>query len=968
MFNSKCVREKSNVSLSKTEYKFDKPQFDPDALKEDLPFISPKAIDLFEKIMELDKKDMEEHNKLFKHFIFCDVKSKLYGIHFLASCFLTYGYHLGYNNDQKLLSDEKLLETKNDNFFLLCSQDVFGDPLRVNTKKNILKKFNQRPENVHGKLSRFILMDAGFKEGIDLFDIKYIHLFEPSVNDADLKQVIGRGTRTCGQKGLKFIPNVGWPLEVYIYDLAIPEQVRSQFLDEPTLFALYLKSLNIDIKEKIFGVDLQKVTIKNSVDFYLNKNIHEFRQEMKGGGPKSDCYKLSEKDCINKKGCLYAKGTKRQYCRKGEKRTRKTKSLRIPSNNSTNSQTNSLSQRSALSSYSNISSSQSSIHSFSPRTQNSMGSPSSLTDSIHSNISVNVPPIHKMSREKLQEFIKEYFEHCKWDKVVVENNCGEESIPENSLRQSGGGIITYTPSQQFVSEYFKPSTFVKGMLLWHSVGTGKTCSAIAAATKNFEPEGYTILWVTRSTLKSDIWKNMFDQICNETIRQRVERGEIVPEDYAKRMKMLSKSWSIRPLSYKQFTNLISKDNQYYHDLVKINGSHDPLRKTLLVIDEAHKLYGGGDLSGLERPNMKELKKAIMDSYIKSGDDSVRLLLMTATPITENPMELIQLINLCKLPDQQMPETFPEFSEEYLNEDGNFTAAGENRYANQINGLVSYLNREFDVRQFAQPKLHFVLSDLISSEVDISKEEYRKMKNIKKIELQNIKKNPYLNLKQRQFTSYLNKCEKFKDKTKKKSPYSSCVKDVTELIKQLLKELDAYKKELLEEHVEECEELKQANVESSQNKLSIYYQLLEKCKKIKDVKEIGGIRLLVETIERIKEEINALKKELKTAKSAKPLNKAMVDGIQHRIIVKKEFIQNTEEDIKEMKKEEKNRLKEEKMEEKAREKEEQEKIKELEDIEDLARAGFNIDNERIEDIFEEFNKKMERKMRELFITH
>jgi len=35
-------------------------------------------------------------------------------------------------------------------------------------------------------------MDSGFKEGIDLFDIKYVHIFEHSVNSADQKQVIGR--------------------------------------------------------------------------------------------------------------------------------------------------------------------------------------------------------------------------------------------------------------------------------------------------------------------------------------------------------------------------------------------------------------------------------------------------------------------------------------------------------------------------------------------------------------------------------------------------------------------------------------------------------------------------------------------------------------------------------------------------------------------------------------------------------
>jgi hypothetical protein len=47
---------------------------------------------------------------------------------------------------------------------------------------------------------------------------------------------------------------------------------------------------------------------------------------------------------------------------------------------------------------------------------------------------------------------------------------------------------------------------MKGILLYHSVGTGKTCTAIAAATRNFEPADYTILWVTRTTLKNNIGK------------------------------------------------------------------------------------------------------------------------------------------------------------------------------------------------------------------------------------------------------------------------------------------------------------------------------------------------------------------------------------------------------------------------------------------------------------------------------
>lgn len=85
------------------------------------------------------------------------------------------------------------------------------------------------------------------------------------------------------------------------------------------------------------------------------------------------------------------------------------------------------------------------------------------------------------------------------------------------------------------------------MLLWHSVGTGKTCTAIATESSTFEREGYTILWVTRTTLKADVWKNMFDMICHAIIAEEVAAGKLVPEKMAARRRMLSDRW-IEPIS------------------------------------------------------------------------------------------------------------------------------------------------------------------------------------------------------------------------------------------------------------------------------------------------------------------------------------------------------------------------------------------------------------------------------------
>ena len=623
-FDPRCIRQKSNMSKSDGDYRFDSGKFDPELLLKDMKDFSPKLDKLLGKIEELDKKDMKKYGKKFKHFIFSDLKSAAYGPKFISSGLISKGYTLGYTSKEfkyentwgpmTLLTDTELSKTNGENFYLLSSVSVYDKPISTKMKKEILGKFNQRPENINGDLARIIVMDSGFKEGIDLFDIKYVHIFEPSVNMADQKQVIGRGTRTCGQKGLDFHPTKGWPLHVFIYDLEFPKKYKSKFLNSDTAFELYMKSINIDARLMNFTSELEEASVYGSVDYELNQNIHRF--------------KIDEGDSDDEDERLYG-GIKGG-----------------------------------------------------------------------SGPKVNKKKGHSKFQE-MRDLVNSQFKQFTWEHVKMENTC----VPKTT-----GGVgqaISYTPTQDFIRNYFSPQAPIKGMLLFHSVGTGKTCSAIAAASKNFEKD-YTILWVTRTTLKNDIWKNMFSQICNENLRNRTDE---IPTDPKKQMTMLSKAWRIRPMSYKQFSNLVSKENDFYKRLVKENGTEDPLRKTLLIIDEAHKLYGGGDLSSIERPDMAALHKSLMHSYAVSGENSVRLLLMTATPITENPMELIQLMNLCKPIGQQLPATFETFKNEYLDVDGRFTDRGRSQYLDDIAGHISYLNREKDARQFSQPIIKRVLVNI-----------------------------------------------------------------------------------------------------------------------------------------------------------------------------------------------------------------------------------------------------------------
>jgi len=672
IFNPTCIRQKSNWSKIKKEHKLDNGFFDADVFLNDIKHASPKLDALLKKIDYLDQKDEKKHGKKFKHFIFSDLKSGGHGAKMLAAALTATGWTLGYKAKMKgepdnsksdgssskggapkremeddfdddddddtsdgakvqwgplqLLEDKELMKSRGYNFYLLSSVSVFGKPISVRTKKEILSKFNSRPDNNYGDLARIIIMDSGFKEGIDLFDIKYIHIFENSVNAADQKQVIGRGTRTCGQKGLEFSPTKGWPLHVFVYDLEIPGSLQSSLLGATSTFDLFLKSMNVDIRLINFGYDIERLSVIGSVDYELNEAVHKFSINLEDD---------DEEDQVIFGG----------------------KHLKY-------------------------------------------------NDVIRRPIKPRLSPI---TFQKMRTYIQDHFGQYKWEDVKMENMCVEKG------GQVGGSasILNYTPSQNFIRHYFTPTAPVKGMLLSHSVGCGKTCSAIAAASTNFDPAGYTILWVTRTTLKNDIWKNMFGQVCNESIRNKIANGEEIPSDPKKQMRLLSKSWRIRPISYKQFSNLVSKQNDFYKRLVKENGEEDPLRKTLIIIDEAHKLYGGGDLSSIERPDMGSLHESLMKSYAISGEDSVRLLLMTATPITESPMELVKLINLCKPIGEQMPHTFESFSTRYLNEEGHFTPSGEHDYLDNIAGHISYLNREKDARQFSQPIVKRVLVPIAS---------------------------------------------------------------------------------------------------------------------------------------------------------------------------------------------------------------------------------------------------------------
>tara|TARA_B110000858_G_scaffold192868_1_gene244324 strand:- start:2231 stop:4507 length:2277 start_codon:yes stop_codon:yes gene_type:complete len=714
-----CIRKVSNFSMQLKQHKIDKPNFNLKDFQKTLEQVSPKVIKLLNTINNLDENDMKKYNKQFKHIIYTDVKESSAGSKMIAASMMTKGYTNVYDKSLKI-NENDLSKNYNKNFALLSSVQIYSKPFPVKLKKKIIEIYNKRPDNINGKLIRFILLDSGYKEGIDLFDVKYVHIFEPLITESDEKQVIGRGTRFCGQKGLEFIPNIGWPLHVFKYNLI-------DDINNVNVHELFMNKSGLDLSKLVFASELENISKYGAIDYNLNINIHDFDKNIEN---------------------IYTHYRKLQ-------------------NNE---------------------------FALVKKVKNPLGGGIKGKKKIFLNLNLLKAPGKLYNFKALRDYIDERYSRFKWDNIKFENNCVEKqkeiikkikykslggeneiitddtnkvetqikdkvsnSVPlplknlPPSLQPKDERLITFTPTQEFVSNFFNNSSAYKGLLLWHSVGTGKTCSAVSIATKGFEEHNYTILWVTRHTLKSDIWKNMFQQVCSSVIRRKIINKENIPKIIKSNyLKYLSNSW-ILPISYKQFSNMLAGKNSIHKLMQKRNGSNDILKKTLVIIDEAHKLYSP-DIKASEKPNVEIMDKLIKKSYNKSGKDSVKLLLLTATPYTSDPMHLIKLINLMK-ENNEMPENFNEFSKEYLNESTNkFTDKGAEKYLNDITGYISYLNRDRDIRNFAYPVFYNIdanisksndlrnIKDKIDNETSKLNQNEEKLKNADKKDKKEIKEN------------------------------------------------------------------------------------------------------------------------------------------------------------------------------------------------------------------------------------
>lgn len=147
----------------------------------------------------------------------------------------------------------------------------------INERQNLIKE-TRAEENARGHLIKVIIGTSVLKEGVDLFNIRQIHLGDIWHNMSKIRQIIGRGARFCSHK---FLPEEDRNVTIFRYCTSMPSKCSKK--DE-------LICQRETVNEKMWkDAEMKDIIIKkvertlkeNAFDCTLNKSVNYFDKRFK---------------------------------------------------------------------------------------------------------------------------------------------------------------------------------------------------------------------------------------------------------------------------------------------------------------------------------------------------------------------------------------------------------------------------------------------------------------------------------------------------------------------------------------------------------------------------------------------------------------------------------------------------------------------------------------------------------------
>ena len=266
------------------------------------------------------------------------------------------------------------------------------------------------------------------------------------------------------------------------------------------------------------------------------------------------------------------------------------------------------------------------------------------------------------------------------------------------------------PQQAFVRNFLSFQTPYNSLLLYHGLGSGKTCSAIGVceemrdylrqmginkriiivASPNVQDNFRLQLFDERKlkeidgiwTIKGCLGNKLLKEI-NPTGMRGLKKDKVIQQV----KNLINASYSFQ--GYLQFSNEIVRKAGKQDDNIKtkIRNLQNEYSNRLIVIDEVHNIRISDDNEN------KNIAKNLM--YLVSIVSNIRLLLLSATPMFNSYKEIVWLLNLMNMNDRRgiisVSDIFDKNGEFKKDKDGN--EIGRDMLIRKATGYISYVRGE-----------------------------------------------------------------------------------------------------------------------------------------------------------------------------------------------------------------------------------------------------------------------------------
>ena len=292
------------------------------------------------------------------------------------------------------------------------------------------------------------------------------------------------------------------------------------------------------------------------------------------------------------------------------------------------------------------------------------------------NVLIKAPNYYLNNREIFISFINSLFEPYKQELLKQEQDIksGKISIDCNQSRANDFSLLIH---QKIVRDYINIYTPYRGLLLYHGLGSGKTCSSIAIAEgiKNDRK----IMVLTPASLRDNYVEEL--KKCGDYLYKKNQFWEFIslkskpenleylssvlklPQEYIKKNDgawfiNVTKQPNYETLGFEDQTKIneqIDKMISFKYEFINYNGlrsSHltslslnntiNPFSNKVIIIDEAHNFISR-IVNKLNRKSSMSMK---LYNYLMEAENC-KIVLLTGTPIINYPNEIAILFNILR---------------------------------------------------------------------------------------------------------------------------------------------------------------------------------------------------------------------------------------------------------------------------------------------------------------------------------